>query len=417
MKNAGRIRFVQVQPKPAGVTSIGGKNRQGKTSNLDFLCWAIGGDRYKPREPNRRGGDGSAELDVTFDNGIHIQRKGKNGTLKVTDEKNGATGNQTLLDKFITTFALDIREFRSAKPKEKLDILLKTLGVDVQYAACKARIDEAYEARTVVNRIAKQKEGAFRQAPQPPELPCDERIDVSLLNAELEQANAANDRRRTIIHKKEVLAKSIEKGEAEIARLEKMLADLRGALDLDKAELAAAPLMPPEISTERIHRDIATAHALNEEYAKTKASRDNYERMAAEVRAAQKSAADAEAAVDQARKAKLDLLASCTMPDPDISVSDEGELIYKGDTWDQLADSDELILCCKIVSRLNPECRFVLVDGLEKLDDDTLAGLDAWATGAGLQIIGTRVTTDASKATLIIEDGEVVFVTEELQAA
>jgi DNA repair exonuclease SbcCD ATPase subunit len=417
LKNAGRIKAVQVKPKPAGVTSIGGRNRQGKTTNLDMLCWALGGDKYKPDEPNHRNGDGPAELDVLCDNGIRVQRKGKNGTLKVTDEKNGTSGNQTLLDKFVTTFALDIRQFRTAKGKDKLDILLKTLGVDVQYAECQAHIDEAYESRTVVNRIAKQKEGAFKQAPKPGELPCDEPINVDSLVGELQKANAANAERQRKLHHKEVLSTTIANREAEIARLEKMLAGLREAVELDKNELAAYPEIPAETSTLQLQADIAQANAINTEYAKVRQARDNYDRMAKDLRQAQKAATDADAAVEQARRAKLDLLASCQMPDPDIGVNEEGELTYQGDTWEQLADSDELILCCKIVSRLNPECRFVLVDGLEKLDDDTLAALDTWAEEQKLQIIGTRVTTDAAKASLIIEDGEVAYAEDEVRVA
>lgn len=416
LTNAGRIKAVSVKPKPAGVTAIGGRNRQGKTTNLDMLCWGLGGDKYRPEEPDRRGG-GHAEIDIRTDNGLHIVRKGKNGSLTVTDESTGAKGNQTLLDKYLTTFALDLRQFRNAKPKEKCDILLRTLGVDVEYAACQARIDEQYANRTAVNRIAKQKEGAFKQAPKPPELPCDEPVDVDGLVEELQKANRANQERATQRGRRTLLEQAIEHNINEIQRLTDLIEQLKADGRAKVEELELMGEVPADLPTDQLRADIAQATTINAEYSKAKAARDNYERMAAEVRAAQKAASDADAAVEQARKAKMDLLAGCTMPDPDIGISDEGELTYKGDTWDQLADSDELILCCKIVSRLKPECRFVLVDGLEKLDDQTLSDLDTWAEQEKLQIIGTRVTTDPNAASIIIEDGEVAYANEEVKAA
>lgn len=38
-------------PTSAGLTVIGGNNGQGKTSVLDAIAWALGGDRYRPSAP------------------------------------------------------------------------------------------------------------------------------------------------------------------------------------------------------------------------------------------------------------------------------------------------------------------------------------------------------------------------------
>lgn len=59
-----------------------------------------------------------------------------------------------------------------------------------------------------------------------------------------------------------------------------------------------------------------------------------------------------------------------------------------------------------IASRINPSCRFVLMDKLEQLDLDTLAAFDAWLRTQDLQCIATRVST-GGECTLVIEDGEV----------
>ena len=54
-ENIKRIRAVTVTPSENGLTIVGGKNGQGKTSALDAIIWTLGGDRYRPSKPQRDG--------------------------------------------------------------------------------------------------------------------------------------------------------------------------------------------------------------------------------------------------------------------------------------------------------------------------------------------------------------------------
>lgn len=49
-ENVKRIKAVQLEPSKSGLTIIGGKNRQGKTSVLDSIAWALGGENNKMEE-------------------------------------------------------------------------------------------------------------------------------------------------------------------------------------------------------------------------------------------------------------------------------------------------------------------------------------------------------------------------------
>ena len=69
-----------------------------------------------------------------------------------------------------------------------------------------------------------------------------------------------------------------------------------------------------------------------------------------------------------------------------------------------MSGSEQLRVATAIVRRLKPECGFVLVDGMEQMDAQTLAAFGAWAEGEGLQVIGTRVST-GDECTIVIEDG------------
>ena len=48
LENIKRIKAVQISPTETGMTVIGGKNGQGKTSVLDAIMWILGGERYRP---------------------------------------------------------------------------------------------------------------------------------------------------------------------------------------------------------------------------------------------------------------------------------------------------------------------------------------------------------------------------------
>ena len=91
---------------------------------------------------------------------------------------------------------------------------------------------------------------------------------------------------------------------------------------------------------------------------------------------------------------------------PDLSVSD-GELIYRGQKWDNMSGAERLKVATAIVRKLNPKCGFVLLDKLEQMDLDTLREFGAWLEAEGLQAIATRVST-GDECSIVISDGYVV---------
>lgn len=55
LENVKRIRACAITPTQNGLTVIGGRNNQGKTSVLDAIAWALGGDRHRPSRAVREG--------------------------------------------------------------------------------------------------------------------------------------------------------------------------------------------------------------------------------------------------------------------------------------------------------------------------------------------------------------------------
>lgn len=81
IENVKRIKAVKLEPAQNGLTIIGGDNQQGKTSVLDSIAWALGGERYKPSQSIREGSMVPPNLHIVMNNGLVVERKGKNSAL------------------------------------------------------------------------------------------------------------------------------------------------------------------------------------------------------------------------------------------------------------------------------------------------------------------------------------------------
>jgi hypothetical protein len=109
------------------------------------------------------------------------------------------------------------------------------------------------------------------------------------------------------------------------------------------------------------------------------------------------------AQIDRIRLDKNQLLEDADLPLPGLSVA-EGELLYKGQRWDNMSGAEQLKVSTAIVRKLNPECGFILIDKLEQMDLDTLKEFGQWLEQEQLQAIATRVST-GDECSIIISDG------------
>ena len=128
IENVKRVKAVKMEPSENGLTIIGGNNCQGKTSVLDAIAWALGGDRFRPSHASREGSVIPPTLKIVMNNGLVAERKGKNSDLKVTDPS-GQKAGQQLLNSFISELALNLPKFLESNSREKADTLLQIIGV------------------------------------------------------------------------------------------------------------------------------------------------------------------------------------------------------------------------------------------------------------------------------------------------
>lgn len=393
IENVKRIKAVRLEPNASGLTVIGGRNRQGKTSVIDAIAWALGGDRFRPSQAQREGALTPPDLRVELDNGLIVERRGKNSELKVTDPS-GRRGGQQLLNEFVEQLALDLPRFMQASSREKANTLLQIIGLREQLAALEGQEQDLYNRRRSIGQIATQKAKYAEELPFDPTAPT-EPVSVSELIRQQQEILARNGENQ----RKRAQAASLQ---AEKERLRRQLAELQARYDeiccsLEIAQKSAAALL--DESTAELEENIANIEQLNR---RVQSNLDR-ERALDEVAQYQAEYDGLSEALEQCRQAKLDLLAGAQMPLPGLSVA-EGELVYQGQRWDNMSASEQLRVAVAVVRRLNPNCGFVLLDKLEQMDLPTLQEFGSWLEAEGLQVIATRVST-GGECSVIIEDG------------
>jgi hypothetical protein len=156
LENVKKVRLARIAPAESGLTVIGGKNASGKTSILDGIVYALGGEKYRPSALQNEDGVTPARISIELDGGLLVERKGKNAALKVTD-KTGKKFGQKLLDSFCEQLALNLPKFLVMRDEEKASVLLKTLGIEDKLAEIDKRETAAYNKRHDYGVIADQK--------------------------------------------------------------------------------------------------------------------------------------------------------------------------------------------------------------------------------------------------------------------
>jgi hypothetical protein len=401
-ENVKRIKVVALTPAPTGLTLVGGNNNQGKTSVLDALAWALGGDRFRPDAAVRDGAMAPAHLKVTLSNGVIVERKGKNSTLTVTDPTGRRSGQQ-LLNAFIEPLALDLPRFMEASDREKADILLKIIGIGAELHTRDLEIKSLYDKRTFTGQLAQQKKHFAEELIYYPDAP-EEPVSASDLihqQQEILARNGENQRKRNQLTQ---LTDLLERQKKVVADLEFQLSTEKQRLTTMQADVKIAQTSAADLQDESTAELEASIQNIEETNQKVRA---NLEKARAEDEAA-RYASDYDKlteAITQKRADRMALLNGADLPLPELSVED-GALTYKGKHWRDMSGSDQLRVATAIIRRLNPDCGFVLLDKLEQMDMTTLAEFGRWLESEGLQAIATRVST-GSECQIIIEDGMV----------
>jgi len=412
IENVKRVKAVRLEPAKNGLTVIGGANGQGKTSVLDAIAWALGGDRYRPAQARRAGSVLAPRIHIVMDNGLVVERKGKNSDLTVTDPE-GKRAGQQLLNSFVEQLALDLPRFMQQTAREKGDTLLRVIGVGDRLKELERKEKETYNQRHAIGQIADQKKKFAREQPYYPDAP-DEPVSAGELirqQQEILARNGENARKRArlkeIMLEKQRLLNEMDGINDQLERLtqrkDAVVKAYEQAVSDEQTAVKNVETLRDE-STEALENNIREIDEINRKV------RANLDKQKAEDDANEfaRQYDTLSHELDGLRSQKAELLHQADLPLPDLTVED-GELRYRGFTWDSMSGAEQLKVATAIVRKLNPNCGFVLLDKLEQMDINTLRDFGTWLEKEGLQAIATRVSTGGDgSCTIIIEDGAVM---------
>lgn len=417
VSNFKRVKAVSIEPDGRPIVQVRGRNGQGKSSCLDAIAAALGGEKLAPKEPVRRGSDG-AVVRVELDDGTVVERRwtaAGGSTLKLMS-KEGLQYNkpQTRLDDLIGRLSFDPLAFLRLAPKEQAETLRKLAGVDFTLLDAKRR--EAYENRTAQNRVVAQLRARLAATPEL-EAPA-EPVSAAELLAEhqrrTEQLTAHNLKRSELQRAKDLFARrkselegaaaAVERARqalaaAEEARAaaEQRLEDARAAGVALKAEVEQ--LVDPDL--EELPRKLRDVEAVNDRVRARKAR----VQLAGELAGAEAEAKKLDDAIAAIDEQKAEALQGAKLPIAGLAFDDAG-VRFQGVLLEQASQAEQIRVSVAMGAALNPKLRATLVRDGSLLDARSLELLRSEAEKADLQVWLETVSTEGDG--FVIEEGEVV---------
>ncbi|SEB95933.1 ATP-binding protein [Bradyrhizobium erythrophlei] len=427
VENMLRVRAVRIKPD-GNILELTGRNRQGKSSVIDALWAALGGEKMIPADPVHDDAKmGTVIVDIGDATGLkyrvtrRIKKKddGDWSTSLTIENEDGFRSDkpQQILNTLIGALSCDPLDFINKKPKEQFD-LLKTFVAGVDFDAIAKANDTDFDERTRVNRDAK----ALRTRSDAiviDETAPTEQVDEAALVRELAEAadkNGAVQRfrseqaaRRQRAAERDAAA---ETARQRIAQLQTEIVALTDQVDADETaaaelrlEISEAGDEPLTVDTQELQAKITAARDTNAKVAAATRSRTEKERLAGEAAALEERSDTLSKAIAARETEKQEAIARAEMPVPGLSFGD-GVILLDGHPLAQASQAQKLSLAVAIAMKLQPRLRFLTTKHAALLDDESWAALVRLADEQDLLVIAETVNSSRPTA-VVIEDGHV----------
>lgn len=383
VKNIFGVEYIELEAKD-GVTLIGGKNGQGKTSLINAIMLAVKKKSVKAEKKVKEGND-EGEITITTDEGIiinHIFSASGESSLKITKDEKSIASPQKFLDEIIKDFTVDPVKFIELDPIKQTDIILEIAGIDVN--AVNSEIKYIYDERTSVNRELKKAETIAKDFKKYAEC---KQVDVSALNAEYKEAlNNNNEFNATT---------------SEIKRLESLISDLKQKLSEAENKLTQAKddiAFMDIIDTTEIETRLANANQTNMNYA-------NYMKRLESEKQVQSLFSESESLSEKLKQKRNDKQQAINKVKimEGLSLDDNDVLCVNGTPLNQLSTSEQLKISMRIAMLSQPDFKLIVIDRAESLDEDNMNLINNIATENGYRVFATKV----GQAEIMIESGKI----------
>jgi hypothetical protein len=395
-----------------GVFYITGKNMSGKSTTLRAIETALGGKKIMPESPIREGAD-EAIIQTKLGDLVArwtCKRDGLGGyktdVTVTTAEGAKFSGPQQMLSGFLGSLSFDPLAFLGLDPKKQYETLQGFVkGID--FGLMRDLSQDEFTRRTGHNVEAKRLRTAASTIAVPEGTP-KQRVSIDRLSKELETAGAKNTERERLISGQNKhwdnarlstarhveITKEIERLQAERDRLQQVI--------LAAEANAKAIVVPDEIDTAQLRRDLNAANETNKHVEAFMRRRD-FEGMAVEEEKKAQALTDSMAKRAAEVKAAIE---AAEMPVPGLSIAN-GQVTMGGVPFTQASGREQLIASIGLAFSQNPEMRGVLVRQGGLMDTDGLAILEEMAEARGFQVFVEKVDQSGTMG-FVMQDGLLV---------
>jgi DNA repair exonuclease SbcCD ATPase subunit len=442
--NILRLVAVEIIPGDKPVIQLTGKNAQGKSSVLNAIWMALGGEDTIPSKPIHKGAEKGVidvQLGDELDKPEYTVRRTftDKGTYITVTSKEGARypSPQALLDKLVGDLSFDPLEFTRMRPALQLEELarINPLEVDKKKLVEISGIDlslarggpldllnyyeeEIKGQRTLASRDAERSRAAadtaWKDAPETPpkEVSVKELIEKrkarqSELDFWLGERRELERLQNGLRREKEDLAelsKNLDEAAAKIKRLSKMVAEKEEIVAAADAQhkAAADKGLGPQPTFDDVDAEMEKAEASN----KLAAAHKKAAELEEKAQSAESIAAGVLEKLTAIRAYKTAVQATAKFPLPELSFGD-GEVLLNGLPFKQASDAEQLRVSIAIAMAANPKLRVVRVRDGSLLDSDGMKLLEGLAKERDFQVWIETVGEDKTVG-VHIEDGQVV---------
>lgn len=415
-ENVQILKAVRITPD-GNLVVIGGRNGQGKSSVLDSIWWALGGEGALPEKPVRAGEDKAT---------LTIELGGEDGTVELVVVRTVTEGGTTTLK----VTGADGKRLTS--PQEVLNKMVQTL-VGLDFTEYQKARKEIYDDRTVIGRDLNTLQGQLTGTQFVPGVP---EVEVSTAGVidEQQKANATNtanaDARlneRTTLQAYLTTQETTKTCEGRLNETVREISRLRELQQVQENSWRAAKQLEADAQMVASVAHQAAVGLQDVDLLPFKTRLSNAETTNISVRS-NKARTDLTKKVDEKDaaykgktaeiveldKARDEALSSAQFPVEGLGfTAAEGRngevtvgLVYKGLPFAQANTATKTRVSVALGLALNPKLRVLLIRNGSDLDEESLEMVRSMAEAAKAQIWMERVSTGA-EVSVIIEDGEV----------
>ena len=393
-QNIKNLTSVDITPPADGsAVIIRGQNGAGKTATIDSIGMAIG-DKKLVRPI--RDGQIKAEVEIHLDEytvrRTWTNKSGPSGYLQVAS-KEGAIfkSPQALMDRIRGRVGFDPLKWAGLTAKEQI-AMLKELDPSLDFADHDAERQKIYQERTTTNSKLRDVEGELAGMPAPAEGSPTEEVSMQEALDHLQKLTDQEQRFAVWEWEFSAMQQVAEAGQQGITDLEQRIQAMQIQLTEAKAMYTQAteamsdfqtikPYCPDQAVIQEARQKIQQVEGIN---AAVRAGAAYAETEKAKIALTEKAAAQT-AEIKRLDELKLKTISEAKYPIDGLIVQD-GDVLFGGIPFSQLAYSEKVKVSTAIGMAMNPTLKVLVVHEGSLLDDAGLAAIQSQAKEKGYQL-------------------------------